>query len=108
MRVTPHAWLWADSRGLPVAPFLPCPLMLQIWAVRYFWPTANGKAVSKLTDPAHGERLPVHSFHTLPADLATLTRNVVRLADGRDHVLFAAPTKGQRWAFDLLGVSRAA
>jgi hypothetical protein len=49
----------------------------------------------------------VHSFHTLLADLATLTRNVVRLTDKRDHVLLAAPTKVQRRAFDLLGVSLA-
>jgi Transposase DDE domain len=68
-------------------------------------PAAKGKALSKLTDPAHGERLPVHSFQTLLADLATLTRNVVRLAGGHDHVLLAAPTKVQRRAFDLLGVS---
>jgi hypothetical protein len=71
-------------------------------------PTAKGKAVSKLTDPAHGERLPVHSFRTLLTDLATLTRNLVRLADQRDHVLFTTPTKVQRRAFDLLGVSLAA
>ena len=68
-------------------------------------PAAKGKALSKLTDPAHGERLPVHSFQTLLADLATLTRNVVRLAGGHDRVLLAAPTKVQRRAFDLLGVS---
>jgi hypothetical protein len=71
-------------------------------------PAAKRKAVSQLTDPAHGELLPVHSFHTLLADLATLTRNVVRLADERVRVLLAAPTKVQRRAFDLLGVSLAA
>lgn len=71
-------------------------------------PAAKCKAVSKLTDPSHGERLPVHSFQTLLADLATLTRNIVRLADQREHVLFAAPTKVQRRAFDLLGASLAA
>ena len=69
---------------------------------------ARRKAVSKRTDPAHGELLPVHSFQTLLADLATLTRNVVRLADQRGRVLLAAPTKVQRRAFDLLGVSLAA
>ena len=68
-------------------------------------PTAKRKAASKLTDPAHGERLSVHSFQTLRADLATLTRNVVRLTDQRDHVLLAAPTNVQRRVFDLLGVS---
>lgn len=29
-------------------------------------PVARDKAAGKLTDPAHGEQLPVHSFHTLP------------------------------------------
>jgi hypothetical protein len=49
--------------------------------------------------------LPVHSFRTLLADLATLTRNVVRLGDNRFDILLAAPTKVQRTAFDLLNVS---
>jgi hypothetical protein len=43
-------------------------------------PAARRKAARKRTDPADGEPLPVHSFHTLLGDLATLTRNVVRLA----------------------------
>jgi hypothetical protein len=54
-------------------------------------PAARRKAARKCTDPtgpavakAEGEPLPVHSFHTLLGDLATLTRNVVRL--GRDHL----------------------
>ena len=52
--------------------------------------------------------LPVHSFHTLLGDLATLTRNVVRL--GRDHLtaILATPTRTQRRALDLLGVMLAA
>jgi hypothetical protein len=45
-------------------------------------PAAHRKAARKRTDPAEGEPLAVHSFHTLLDDLATLTRNVVRL--GRD------------------------
>ena len=68
-------------------------------------PAARNKAASKLTDPAHGEQLPVHSFHTLLADLATLTRNTVRLAAQRTTTLFAAPTQLQLRAFDLLAVS---
>jgi DDE family transposase len=68
-------------------------------------PAARRKAVSKRTDPAHGETLPVHSFRTLLADLATLTRNIVRLGGSRLDTLLAAPTKVQRRAFDLLGVS---
>jgi hypothetical protein len=71
-------------------------------------PAARRKAASKRTDPAHGEPLPVHSFQTLLADLATLTRNAVRLGRDRTDIVLAAPTKGQRRAFDLLGVSLAA
>jgi hypothetical protein len=67
-------------------------------------PAARYKAAAKLTDPAHGEPLPVHSFRTLLADLATLTRNTVRLGRDRIDILLAAPTKVQRRAFDLLGV----
>ena len=71
-------------------------------------PATQHKAASKRTDPAEGESLPVHSFHTLLADLATLTRNVVRL--GRDQLtaILATPTKVQRRAFELLGVAIAA
>jgi hypothetical protein len=47
-------------------------------------PAAQRKAVRKRTEPVDGEPLPVHSFHTLLGDLATLTRNVVRL--GRDRL----------------------
>ena len=42
-------------------------------------PAAQRKAARKRTDPADGQPLPVHSFHTLLGDLATVTRNVVRL-----------------------------
>ena len=44
---------------------------------------ARRKAARKRTEPVDGEPLPVHSFHTLLGDLATLTRNIVRL--GRDR-----------------------
>jgi hypothetical protein len=67
-------------------------------------PAARHKAATKRTDPAHGETLPVHSFHTLLADLATLTRNAVRLGRDRVEIFLAAPTKVQRRAFDLLGL----
>lgn len=67
-------------------------------------PAARRKAVSKHTDPAHGEPLPVHSFRSLLADLATLTRNAVRLGRNQINVVLAAPTKVQRRAFDLLHV----
>jgi len=68
-------------------------------------PAARRKAARKRTEPAEGEPLPVHSFHTLLGDLATLTRNVIRL--GRDHLaaIIATPTRTQHRALDLLGVA---
>src|SRR5271169_6094229 len=68
-------------------------------------PAAQRKAARKRTEPSDGEPLPVHSFHTLLGDLATLTRNVVRL--GRDHLtaILATPTRTQHRALDLLGVT---
>jgi hypothetical protein len=71
-------------------------------------PAARDKAASKLTHSADGEPLPVHSFHTLLADLATLTRNTVRLGAERTETILAIPTKLQCRALDLLGVSLAA
>src|SRR6266404_538695 len=55
-------------------------------------PAARRKAARKRTDPADGEPLPVHSFHTLLGDLATLTRNVVRLGGDRLTAILATPT----------------
>jgi Transposase DDE domain len=68
-------------------------------------PAAKRKTARKRTDPGDGEPLPVHSFHTLLGDLATLTRNVVRL--GRDCLtaILATPTPTQHRAFDLLGIT---
>ncbi len=66
-------------------------------------PAARRKAARKRTEPAEGEPLPVHSFHILPGDLATLTRNVVRL--GRDHLTPILATPTQHRAFDLLGIT---
>ena len=68
-------------------------------------PAARRKAARKRTDPADGEPLPVHSFHTLLGDLATLTRNVVRLAGDRLTTILATPTRTQHRAFNLLGVT---
>jgi len=66
-------------------------------------PAARAKAASKRTDPACGEVLPVHSFRTLLADLATLTRNVVRIGRDSVSILLATPTPLQRRALDLVG-----
>ena len=63
-------------------------------------PAARRKARTKRTD----DGLPVHSFRTLLADLATLTHNTVKLAGAPQTVLFASPTPIQQRAFDLLGV----
>jgi hypothetical protein len=63
-------------------------------------PAAKRKAKTKRTD----DGLPVHSFRTLLADLATLTRNTVRWAKAHARPLLANPTKIQQRAFDLLGV----
>src|SRR5437868_2920817 len=68
-------------------------------------PAARRKAARKRTEPAEGEPLPVHSFHTLLGDLATLTRNVVRLGRDRLIAVLATPTRTQRHALDLLGLT---
>ncbi|HEY4748195.1 MAG TPA: IS1634 family transposase, partial [Steroidobacteraceae bacterium] len=68
-------------------------------------PAAQRKAMRKRTDPGDGEPLPVHSFHTLLGDLATLTRNVVRLGRDRLTAILATPTRTQHRALDLLGVT---
>jgi hypothetical protein len=63
-------------------------------------PAATRKARTKRAD--NGQ--PVHSFRTLLADLATLTRNAVRCAKGPEMALLARPTEIQQRALDLLGV----
>ncbi len=63
-------------------------------------PAAKRKAKTKHTD----DGLPVHSFQTLLADLATLTRNSVRLASARTMAILATPTHIQQRAFHLLGL----
>jgi hypothetical protein len=75
-------------------------------------PAARRKAARKRTEPATpapakagGEPLPVHSFRTLLSDLATLTRNVVRLGRDRLTAVLATPTRTQHHALDLLGVT---
>ena len=63
-------------------------------------PAATRKARTKRTD----DGLPVHSFQTLLADLATLTRNTIRFASAHTMALHATPTQIQQRAFDLLGL----
>jgi hypothetical protein len=66
------------------------------------------KTARRHTDPAEGAPIPVHSFHILLADLATLTRNVVRLGGDRLTTLLATPPAVQRRALGLIGASLAA
>src|SRR5437667_8594522 len=68
-------------------------------------PAAQRKAARKRTEPVDGEPLPVHSFHTLLGDLATLTHNVIRLGRDRLTAILATPTPTQRRALDLLGLT---
>src|SRR6516162_2038498 len=63
-------------------------------------PAAKRKAKTKRTDDGQ----PVHSFRTLLADLATLTRNTVRCGRAPEITLLARPTEIQQRALDLLGV----
>jgi len=64
---------------------------------------AKAKAATKRT----ADGFPVHSFQTLLADLATLTKNQVRPfgPTGTTLDILATPTEVQRRAFELLGVS---
>jgi Transposase DDE domain len=63
-------------------------------------PAAERKARKKHTDDGQ----PVHSFRTLLADLATLTRNIVRFGNAPEMALLAKPTEIQQRVFNLLGV----
>jgi hypothetical protein len=65
---------------------------------------ARHKAGTKRTDDGH----PVHSFRTLLADLATVTRNTLRFGQQLCATILATPTSFQQHVFDLLGVSPAA
>ena len=64
---------------------------------------AETKARARLTDPAHGEALPVHSFRTLLADLGTLTRNTICFGGKSLVTVLAKPTAVQTRALQLLG-----
>ena len=63
-------------------------------------PAARAKAATKRT--ADGQ--PVHSFATLLADLANLTRNTVRFGDALPVTVLSRPTTVQQTAFQLLGL----
>jgi hypothetical protein len=63
-------------------------------------------AIAKQTTGRTPDGLPVHSFASLLADLATLTRNTMLSALAPEHpfTLTARPTPIQNKAFDLLGL----
>jgi hypothetical protein len=65
-------------------------------------------AITKQTTGQTEDGLPVHSFRTLLADLATLTRNtlVTAIDPERSFTLSARPTALQQKALDLLGRPR--
>ena len=64
-------------------------------------------AVAKQTTGRTADGLPVHSFQTLLADLATITRNTITTAIAPDlpFTITTRPTPIQNKAFALLGVS---
>src|ERR1700730_13218248 len=53
--------------------------------------------------PPMANRSQCTAFHTLLGDLATLTRNVVRLGGDRLTAILVTPTRTQHRALDLLG-----
>ncbi len=65
-------------------------------------PAAVSKQTTRLTD----DGLPVHSFRSLLADLATIARNTITTAITPDYPLTVVtrPTPIQQKAFDLLGL----
>ena len=67
----------------------------------------SASALSKVTTKKTPDRLPVHSFPTLLADLGTICANRIAPtdADTQGFTLVTTPTPVQRQAFDLLGVS---
>ncbi len=62
-------------------------------------PSARAKAAQKRTP----DETAVHSFHTLLADLSIVVLNDVSIGGSESFQLAAAPTPGQKKAFDLLG-----
>ena len=64
-------------------------------------------ALKKQTTAMTPDGLPVHSFHTLLADLATMARNTINTAINPNYPLTVVtrPTPVQQKAFDLLGIA---
>ena len=71
-------------------------------------PAQSSKAaIKKQTTAMTPDGLPVHSFHTLLADLATLARNTIVTAINPNYPLTVVtrPTPVQQKAFNLLGLA---
>src|ERR1700753_4164529 len=66
---------------------------------------AYRKASTQRVDVGDGASHPAHSFRTLLVDLATLTRNTVRLGRDRLTRILCPPPPTQHRAFDLLGIT---
>jgi hypothetical protein len=64
-------------------------------------PAAAAKAITKRTEAGQ----PVHSWRSLLADLATLTRNTVRLGDAPPVTMLTRPTPLQRDVFARLAIA---
>ena len=64
-------------------------------------PAAAAKAASRRT--AEGQ--PVHSWRSLLQDLATLTRNTVRLGEAPPITMLTRPTPVQQHVFNRLGLA---
>jgi Transposase DDE domain len=71
--------------------------------------TRSPAAIAKQTRGVAADGLPVHSFRSLLADLATLTRNETVTIRNPGYVLtlYARPTPHQQKAFHLLGIDPA-
>ena len=66
----------------------------------------SSSAIDKQTRGTTPDGLPVHSFQSLLADLATLVRNTVTTANVNSHefILLTTPTAIQQKALNLLGI----
>jgi hypothetical protein len=66
----------------------------------------SDSAKAKLLEKRTSDDFPVHSFQTLLADLATLTKNYIRakIENSPTFIQYTKPTRLQERAFQILGV----
>ncbi|EQD27491.1 transposase IS4 family protein, partial [mine drainage metagenome] len=66
----------------------------------------SAKALRKVARKTRDDGMPVHSFHTLLADLATVTRNTCRLphteGEGSTFPVLTIPNATQKRAYELI------